>query len=823
MKNMLKGIRRLAIATLTVCGVSLFLFGSEVKADDPLVYPPTRKVNDETKVTISSDGTEPSGFKITIAPEVSVEITSYNQDTGEALSPTTTDTFKDDILVESVTVISGSDSWQLSFDSPVTIPVKSDGSFDSEDVSVSASDYLKHLNGLGTDIASLLNSDKKTTVTATVKYKSVTPTGITSEDHIDEKSLPSEGMVNSAAIYKIDSSVEYATVESSNGYKPKQTESSKSKITISDASGTQIVGKEGCPVYAYSGMKYSISSPLGSDYSNYYMATDVLGTTSYFDARWKEGASEIASGTVSSDYTCKVAFLPKISAVKITTPANNEEIKLEIGTGTKTAKKDLEVVARIIPASGESNVEDSYIVAEYASDYSIDNKTTSGNKYTNYWRVMNIKDRNVDKKFTITIDSFEKAAIDPEGYILSAVVDAGVLHDNRLDGKFTNPSANNNLIRFKVDDTPDPDPTKSEVDPDKTIEAFKKGKNYITASNSSNSTKFELDLNKAFVLLDKDGKEVTGRTITWSKTSGDADLSSDGKLSGSKYSEVKLQAVVKKGDVEEITIKDIPVTVYPMPEVKYTSGKGSSRKLDVSVPAKISTGDISENIDNVSGFKLELADSNGNVLYSYDDGKYATVVKDASVSDGVKKYSVSYSDIEAMVTSAASNGKFSADSTPVYFKVTPIGYKTGASSTSRANDKIFGKSDNTNVYKVTATGENIVASTAYGLEGQEIKLTATPVTGYTFSKWSDGNTSPTKTVTVSASTGSNVYRATAVLGTRQDGTLNPDGTAGTGGYDDVPKTAESNAPIWIILIMVFAFIGGGYALFLQIRPQEENR
>ena len=32
MKNMLKGLKRLAIATLTVCGVGLFLFGSEVKA-----------------------------------------------------------------------------------------------------------------------------------------------------------------------------------------------------------------------------------------------------------------------------------------------------------------------------------------------------------------------------------------------------------------------------------------------------------------------------------------------------------------------------------------------------------------------------------------------------------------------------------------------------------------------------------------------------------------------------------------------------------------------------------------------------------------------
>lgn len=788
MKNMLKGIRRLAIATLTVCGVGLFLFGSEVKAaEGSPVDPPV--------------------------PEITVTVNPYDSANHEySITFGKKNTTEADVIKVSkiVWTFDGTASKDVTTNPDLTIGTDSIEKFNPYDYFILGENSLSD-----SDIPKLLVENKFNLKTVVVTYTINGTEGTYSPESLLD--------YQSENIYKITSktinSQVYDTIYSGTApasYSVTISKDSEHKRTFSDTG------------YAYSGLSYSISAPSSSDIdlTKYYVSGVENASVALFDSGiWQEGSSNTvfqSSHPVIADTSYNVAYLPKIGEISITKPVTTDgkvSYTLPEGSNNKTGTVDFDVEVKYIPLSGSSA--DYNIIAKYGIFYSLKNNTNNKSYEYGFDETSTNGDQNKTKSWKM--GGIDKDAIDPNGYKFTVGTVAGVLDTST--GKLTKELTKDITVEMKTKDspTPDPDPTKSEIDSDKTLEAFKKGKNYITASNSSNSTKFELDLNKAFVLLDKDGKEVTGRTITWSKTSGDADLSSDGKLSGSKYSEVKLQAVVKKGDVEEITIKDIPVTVYPMPEVKYTSGKGSSRKLDISVPAKISTGDVSENIDNVSGFKLELADSNGNVLYSYDDGKYATVVKDASVSDGVKKYSVSYSDIEAMITSAASNGKFSADSTPVYFKVTPIGYKTGASSTSRANDKIFGKSDNTNVYKVTATGENIVASTAYGLEGQEIKLTATPVTGYTFSKWSDGNTSPTKTVTVSASTGSNVYRATAVLGTRQDGTLNPDGTAGTGGYDDVPKTAESNAPIWIILIMVFAFIGGGYALFLQIRPQEENR
>ena len=110
------------------------------------------------------------------------------------------------------------------------------------------------------------------------------------------------------------------------------------------------------------------------------------------------------------------------------------------------------------------------------------------------------------------------------------------------------------------------------------------------------------------------------------------------------------------------------------------------------------------------------------------------------------------------------------------------------------------------------------------LNGQTVKLTASPNSGYTFEKWSDGNTSNPREIKVSSS-GTKTFTAIAkqsvnpTNGSTTNGGVNGNGTAGDNSqlYDDVPKTAESNSAIWLIVFMVFAVMGTTYALYLQLR------
>ena len=57
-------------------------------------------------------------------------------------------------------------------------------------------------------------------------------------------------------------------------------------------------------------------------------------------------------------------------------------------------------------------------------------------------------------------------------------------------------------------------------------------------------------------------------------------------------------------------------------------------------------------------------------------------------------------------------------------------------------------------YTLTVTSANTTQGTVTGggeyEEGTQVQLKATPKSGFTFSKWSDGNTSATRTVTVTA-------------------------------------------------------------------------
>ena len=347
-------------------------------------------------------------------------------------------------------------------------------------------------------------------------------------------------------------------------------------------------------------------------------------------------------------------------------------------------------------------------------------------------------------------------------------------------------------------------------DKDKTISSINKSnKNYITYNKDKG---YSLDIKQ---LIIDNAKDTSDNAVTITK-----DQITDVYVGGLpcsdgiwKPSEAALnKKVTCKINRTAISSDSFTVSAYPMPTATYSS---SNRTLSVKIPTKVATSYSDDNnIRQSKGFKLILEDSSGNTLYEYTDSKYQSVL--SSSSESTVTYTVPAADIEGMVTSAASNGKFSADTTSVKFKVIPMGYKQSSTSdeTIKAKDEIAGKTDAVTVYKVSASGTNFTSSAAYGLDGQTVSITATPNSGYSFKQWSDGNTSNPRQVKVSAS-GTRSFQA--VAGDRVANSTGADGTDNSALYDDVPKTAESNSAIWLIVFMVFAVMGTTYALYLQLK------
>lgn len=277
------------------------------------------------------------------------------------------------------------------------------------------------------------------------------------------------------------------------------------------------------------------------------------------------------------------------------------------------------------------------------------------------------------------------------------------------------------------------------------------------------------------------------------------------KLKGKAAGTVKI-----KCNLGGVALSGIEVKVYPVPVVKYNS----DRTVSVDVPGKASVGYRSDSaVKSGTGFKLILTDGSGNALYS-ENTKFQNVI--SSPKDYYTTYTVSKSDIESMVTNAASNGKFNAETTSVKFKAIPMGKKYSDDSTITTDERIYGTADTT-VYRVTANAnsQQFDVSYAYGLDGQTVNLTANPKSGYTFKSWQDnGSTSNPRQITIS---GSGTRSFSAVAGDRVD----PNGPGANGGnsslYDDVPKTAEGNGAIFLIIFMVFAVMGTVYALYIQLK------
>ena len=256
--------------------------------------------------------------------------------------------------------------------------------------------------------------------------------------------------------------------------------------------------------------------------------------------------------------------------------------------------------------------------------------------------------------------------------------------------------------------------------------------------------------------------------------------------------------------------KEFDFKVYIKPKLEE-----SSSSLKITLPDKVVIG---SNSTEVTGFRLYAYKSDIDSPI-YDSG-------DTYKSAGKTK-TISASDVNQIIKDKS--GNFSGEQDTVKFVVVPMGHKNGSSDYSVAktsDDKLF-KSDEVlvNVYRASVSGNGIIGSSAYGIAGQKVTISAYPASGYASVKWSDGSTSNTKDVTLSTSTSANQLKAEGVLGAQ-----NPNAAGGTGGansgdmsgYDDVPKTAESNSAIWLIVFMVFAVLGIAYALYLQLRASTSN-
>lgn len=819
-KRVLKGIGRLMLTTAVMCGVGLFLCSSEVKA---AVADPTVDFAQTSSIGIGDE-------------RFSVTVTNNNTDSsarGETITVTQIKLYA-----------SGQGIASFAYNDKVL--GKQDGSDDNKKTfQITNSDFINAV-----DKNKISPGSKVTFDTVEVHYN-------VENDATDKNVAKNSLSAESLPIYKV-------TVEQFD-----------TGVTFApDFSYT--VGSRDMQ-YGYEGELYEVM-PSKTDYdlNNYFdLVKESDGFTSLDpkDTAWRP--ANTISGKIKgtkSENEFQVAYLPKIEELKITDPTSGRldiitsgvapvvsTVKYQIGklAGDKeTSFNDLTKYKLVASTPSSTNLgsfgatTEGQSVGDCKITMSLINTGTSGSGTARISAVLgNNTVRYVDLPVSLSVAAtgFElqsdtvtlMAGVEQQFDIIKAITPAGA--DQTISnytfqvtespnstllesisyaaGKVTlkaksNVTSGTATVKINLMDGSNVLASQTlnvkiiAFSKEKTISSINKNnKNYITYNKDKG---YSLDIKQ---LIIDNAKDTSDNTVTITKDQiidvyvGDSSCS-DGIWKPSEAANNK----EVKCKVNGVQIDGIRVSAYPMPTATYSS---SNRTLSVKIPTKVATAYSDDNnIRQSKGFKLILEDSSGNTLYEYTDSKYQNVL--SSSSESTVTYTVPAADIEGMVTSAASNGKFSADTTSVKFKVIPMGYKQSSTSdeTIKAKDEIAGKTDAVTVYKVSASGTNFTSSAAYGLDGQTVSITATPNSGYSFKQWSDGNTSNPRQVKVSAS-GTRSFQA--VAGDRVANSTGAGGTDNSELYDDVPKTAESNSAIWLIVFMVFAVMGTTYALYLQLK------
>lgn len=301
-------------------------------------------------------------------------------------------------------------------------------------------------------------------------------------------------------------------------------------------------------------------------------------------------------------------------------------------------------------------------------------------------------------------------------------------------------------------------------------------------------------------------------------------------LVGDEPGTTEVELVLADGTVLEDILE---ITVYPMPTLTYES----NRSLKVGMPYKVAIPGSKDSLKQVTGFKLYVYHDDDKLgEFDMSDMGLSSFSSSAKDSTGTRTLTVSAGAVEKIITNLANNGRFSGDSMGITFKAVPIGKrKSGGSTTYETNkDKVYGE-DSTTVYRVgiSVAGCTVTQSSRYGLSGQEISFTSDQSSTNWTGVGTGGSTTTGSTAkyTVGTNTTTNLALKATANGSSNGSTspvqpgTNSGGANGTGagadGLDDVPKTSESNAPMWLIVIVVLAAIGGAYALYLQLRPVTE--
>ena len=852
-KRVLKGIGRLMLTTAVMCGVGLFLCSSEVKADDKAASitltssTNTSTVDDRfsitvtnnndnvsvigdsiyvTKIELKDDNNVVASFSYDPAVEIKGKDTSSSEGKSEVFKISDSDFLKaaisagqvnpgNDITIKYAIVYYSKRDGNDGYGSPVTHTITSEAK--------SKPIYEVKINATSSDIP----SDLVTTSGINFSYKNetnnlVTPYGYAG-DTITITNTPTD------STFSIDNYYRYCYSGSLSGTVPSLEWVEAKNSFIKDVIGSDTaVNTQNVYNVAYlpkiSDFKIKTATPPGTFNSTENRLDIVVGAADTVQLNVEYVINSLKQSNESqkdiAKYYCEVNIVKdnltisdagfsvpgKLTPeIKLTDPTksgyakvtinsklkdnivNSSPLVLEIYVGVKPTGIVFKNVPITIMAAG--NEEQVPIVSGFSP--------SGANQDYKLYTLESINE-------TSTPNLLEPLEYDQASGAVKVKANSTAAGGKTTKVKLKLNDGNGNLVQGEFD------VKIISFDKEKTINSINKNnKNYITYNKDKG---YSLDIKQ---LIIDNAKDTSGNAVTITK-----DQITEVSVGGSsctdgiwKPSEAALnKKVTCKINGTEISSDSFTVSAYPMPTATYSS---SNRTLSVKIPTKVATAYSDDNnIRQSKGFKLILEDSSGNTLYEYTDSKYQNVL--SSSSESTVTYTVTAADIEGMITSAASNGKFSADTTSVKFKVIPMGYKQSSTSdeTIKAKDEIAGKTDAVTVYKVSASGTNFTSSAAYGLDGQTVSITATPNSGYSFKQWSDGNTSNPRQVKVSAS-GTRAFQA--VAGDRVANSTGAGGTDNSELYDDVPKTAESNSAIWLIVFMVFAVMGTTYALYLQLR------
>lgn len=137
-----------------------------------------------------------------------------------------------------------------------------------------------------------------------------------------------------------------------------------------------------------------------------------------------------------------------------------------------------------------------------------------------------------------------------------------------------------------------------------------------------------------------------------------------------------------------------------------------------------------------------------------------------------------------------------------------VSFRVSPCTKNKVNTKVGSISDEITAYRVSVSGDHITTNSVYGLEGHKVQLTATPNTGYELTGWSDSSSTTEKTRTFTVKTSGNAYTVTTKTSGSSNGSTSGNGTTpnktGNSNLDKVPKTGESMAIYWVIMVAIIS-------------------